>query len=498
MSLDTRFRRTSQESGLKIDVSRRTSAGAPATSTSSQPKPWSLHVRSLVAASVALFAFLGLSSFALERAFYESSERQLRDRLRSYVWAYLSASDVSVSGKLILPEYPPEPRFQRPRSGLYAGVAGPGIRWESPSALGRTLPFDAQLKPNEERFIGPVETNVGRVFAYSLGVDYVYGSQGEGLKLTFHVAEHESTLVRQLQVFRQTLWTWMISLGFALLLLLWAVLRWSLRPLRKVAEALAQVERGEAQSLSGGFPRELEPLTESLNDFIEGEREQRERYRNTLADLAHSLKTPLAVMRSQIESDDRPDNLRHALTQQVDRMNDIVAYQLSRAATSGAQPFAAPLEIEPHAEQIVRTLEKVYAEKNVLCEFEIDPQARFYGELGDLMELLGNLLENAFKWARHRVVLTITHTGPIGARRGGMELLVEDDGPGIAEAQVEHVLQRGMRGDERVQGHGIGLSIIQDIVRAQHGALRVERSSGLGGARFWVRIPPQGGVRRRT
>jgi two-component system sensor histidine kinase PhoQ len=137
----------------------------------------------------------------------------------------------------------------------------------------------------------------------------------------------------------------------------------------------------------------------------------------------------------------------------------------------------------------VQSLEKVYAAKNVLCEFEIDDGAAFPGEQGDLLELMGNLVENAFKWAEHRVLLTARSSGK-GKGRSGLELIVEDDGPGIADDKIDRVLQRGVRGDERVQGHGIGLSIVQDIVKAYQGELHVDRSEELGGARFSVRLPP--------
>jgi two-component system sensor histidine kinase PhoQ len=212
------------------------------------------------------------------------------------------------------------------------------------------------------------------------------------------------------------------------------------------------------------------------------------RYRNTLSDLAHSLKTPLAVMRSQLESGGEGESLRWTVLEQVGRMDEIVAYQLSRAATSGHQTFAAPLPIEPYAEEIVRSLEKVYAHKSVLCEFDISPAARFHGDQGDLLELLGNLLENAFKWARRRVLLSATMLPGGSGRRSAMELVVEDDGPGVAEDNVEYLLQRGVRGDERVQGHGIGLAIVQDILRAYQGEVHVTRSQTLGGARFAIRF----------
>jgi two-component system sensor histidine kinase PhoQ len=247
-------------------------------------------------------------------------------------------------------------------------------------------------------------------------------------------------------------------------------------------------------SLRGRYPRELALLTNNINELIESEREHLIRYRNTLGDLAHSLKTPLAVLRTRIEngSNDDMDGLREVVRSQVARMDGIVAYQLARAATTGHQVFAAPIAIDPHVESLVQSLEKVYARKNVLCEFDLDPTARFYGELGDLLELLGNLLENAFKWANHRVLLSTQTLTVAPQRRAGLLISVEDDGPGIPPEKVEHLLQRGVRGDERVQGHGIGLSIVQDIVRAYRGELSVERSDELGGARFVLRFSPAG------
>jgi two-component system sensor histidine kinase PhoQ len=311
------------------------------------------------------------------------------------------------------------------------------------------------------------------------------------LHLTFYVAEDVRGISEQVDVYRRTLAIWLGGIGVVLLLLLVAVLRWSLAPLRKVVADLARVERGTQDHLGSAYPVELSGLATSLNSFIDAERDRLARYRNTLSDLAHSLKTPLAVMRSQLESGEDGANLRWTVLEQVGRMDEIVAYQLSRAATSGHQTFAAPLPIEPYAEEIVQSLEKVYAGKGVLCEFDIAPAARFHGDPGDLLELLGNLLENAFKWARHRVLLS-AHVLPGGTgRRAGAEIVIEDDGPGVDEANVDHLLQRGVRGDERVQGHGIGLAIVQDILRAYQGELRVTRSEALGGARFAIRFEPR-------
>ena len=491
MSINAEWTRPDRPSASQPGSRARAATGTePRAAPPGRRRRLSLQARSLLASSFALFAFLGLTGFALDQAFYESGLKELSYRLRSHVYAYLKDTDVSVSGKVIPPEFPPDARFDRPQSGLYAAILSEGGKWTSPSALAHPLPYGADLKPGEERFSGPTETELGTVFTYSIGVLLPWSDRGaaKDMLVRIHVAEHESALNAQLDVFRRTLWSWLVGLGIVLLLVDVLLLRWSLTPLRRVENDLARVERGDQKRLEGQYPSELDGLTSSLNDFIESEREQRSRYRHTLSDLAHSLKTPLAVMRSELEVKGRDEALRETVEEQLRRMDEIVAYQLSRGATAGHKTFAAAIGIERLAEEIVQSLEKVHADKYVLCEFEIDPEARFYGEQGDLMEVLGNLLENSFKWARERVLVTVRRTGPIGARRRGLEIVVEDDGPGIPEDQVERVLQRGQRGDERVQGHGIGLSIVQDIVRAYRGELVVARSVAFGGASFTLRF----------
>ena len=451
----------------------------------------------LTVLSAALIGFLGLTGFALEQAFRESALEALRERLQGYVWAYIAGSDPTVSRRLVLPEVAPEPRFDQPGSGLYAGITGDRLRWESASALARGLPFDRELAPGRTEFSGPLTSPVGDIYLFSHGVVWELGEDDE-LGLTLHVAEHASVLDGQVMVFRQTLWVYLGAAGLTLLVLMLVMFRWGLSPLRRVEADLANVESGQAQRLTGPYPRELRGLTDSVNDLIDTEREHLTRYRNTLSDLAHSLKTPLAVMRTRLEDldlaeDDGPGGAAESrcaeLLDQVQRMNEIVAYQLSRAATSGHQTFATPMPLEPAAEEIVRSLEKVYANRGIVCEFEIDPAARFHGERGDLLELLGNLLENAFKWARSRVLLSVRQIHLPNARRPGLEISVEDDGQGIAPERVSEVLKRGVRGDERVEGHGIGMAIIQDILRAYRGSLDVGRSGALGGARFLLRVP---------
>ncbi|WHZ19655.1 MAG: Sensor histidine kinase PhoQ [Rhodanobacteraceae bacterium] len=452
-------------------------------------RPLSLVSRSTIATLLVLIGFLGITGFALDRAYEHAALESLRAQLQSYAYTYLAGIDVSSRADRVIPPdvTPPNPDFGRPGSGLYAVIVGEnGFHFETQSTLGRDLPFDALLPPGPAKFEGPVETSAGPLYVLSQGIDWVPLQSHDGYHLTIYIAENDALFHTGLAAYRRTLFGWLAALGLALLVLQQILLRWSFSPLRRVARDLARIERGGAERLVGPYPREVSVLTRGLNRFIESEREHLARYRNTLDDLAHSLKTPLAVARSRLESKEDETDLRDDLLVQVQHMDQIVAYQLARAKTSGHSTFAAPILVQAHAEAVVRSLERVYASKNILCEFDIDDGVQFYGEEGDLLELLGNLLENAFKWARHRVLLSVKKLAPENPKawRMGLDIRVEDDGPGIPPEQLERVLQRGVRGDERVQGHGIGLAIVEDIVRAYRGTLQVDRSAELGGACF--------------
>ncbi len=490
---------SAQESGpVKGHSGKDKTTGRPALARSflSARTP-AIATRLIFASALALSAFLTLTGWALDQAFERSAVKAIQLRLQGYFYSLLQESDVNVKGKLLLSDRMPQADFDRPASGLYAGVRGPDFYWLSPSALGREMPFTETLAPGEFSFNGPVATEaIGNIYVYSSGV--TYGDEvpnkspdaAPAPTFTFYVAETERSLLQQKAAFRSTLTRYLGGFGLLLLFVQGLLLRLSLNPLRHVAKELAEVERGTAEELIGPYPSELAGLTSSLNRVIGAERDNLKRYRNTLGDLAHSLKTPLAVMRGLLDSEPEKAQLIAGTEEQIRRMNEIVAYQLARAASSGHQTFAAPMAIDKNAEEIVQSLEKVYAVKGVLCEFELDEAARFHGELGDVMEVLGNLLDNGFKWAKSRVVLTTRQIGDAKSRRMGLEICVEDDGPGIPEEKIDDMLKRGVRGDERVHGHGIGLSTVSNVMESYQGQLNIDRSPELGGARFSAVFPP--------
>jgi two-component system sensor histidine kinase PhoQ len=325
------------------------------------------------------------------------------------------------------------------------------------------------------------------VFAISMLVDFELADT-DTAPLVFTVAESLAPFQEEVGHFRGQLFGWFAALTVVLLAAQALLMRVVLRPLRRVEREIREIEDGDRSSLGLGYPAELRGVTENLNALIAGERARLERYRDTLGNLAHSLKTPLAVMRASLEHEGPPD--AGTLSPQVERMNEIVGYQLQRAAAwgGGATLGRAPIEVARVIRSIEEALQKVYAEKKVIFTGEVAAGARFYGEEGDLMELAGNLLDNAFKWCRGRVTLRAGPLTSAGQRRAGLVLVVEDDGRGIDEAQHERVLERGVRADERTPGHGIGLAVVHDIVRLHGGELAISRSD-LGGARVEVRLP---------
>jgi two-component system sensor histidine kinase PhoQ len=245
-----------------------------------------------------------------------------------------------------------------------------------------------------------------------------------------------------------------------------------------------QVEEGRSDTLGAGYPRELFGVATNLNALLVGERKRVARYRDTLGNLAHSLKTPLAVMRSRLTAEDSA----RTVSAEIDRMSGIIEHQLKRAAASGGALLGqAPVEVAQVAAELRGALLRVYADKDLVIELAIAPGAQFVGDRGDLTELLGNLLDNACKWCRGRVRLT-AGVDESGGPRERLKLVVEDDGPGISAQDRDRVLGRGVRADEKVPGHGIGLAMVQDTVDLYGGRLAID-ASPLGGARFSLSLP---------
>ena len=446
----------------------------------------SLYARVTLAALLVLALFLGLAGWALERAFRDSASAAVQERLQAQIYGLLAAADLDADDRLVLPDRLPEERFQRPGSGLYAQVLQHQdgmIIWRSPSQLLQDLPEPPALAPGEWRFRHVQADGNGEWFQLGFGVRWE--QEANSLDFTFSVTEDPASYQAQLAEFRHSLWTWFAALAAGLLVALVLVLRWGLRPLRQVARDLAAVEAGTHEDLSGHYPRELRGLTDNLNALLRSERGRLQRYRDGLADLAHSLKTPLAILRGGQDAQSSREEIQALIREQTGRMDQIVAYQLQRAATSGRSALLQPVPLAPLLQRLQQSLGKVYGQRGLQLDLQVDPALCCRADEGDLMELCGNLIDNACKWAKSQVRIQAVPR----ADGTGLELQVEDDGPGIPQEQRDAVLGRGVRVDSTLPGQGIGLAVVGDIVAAYGGEVRIDQGTTLGGARVVARLP---------
>jgi two-component system sensor histidine kinase PhoQ len=441
----------------------------------------SLNTRLLLASSVVLVAFLGSTGLVLDNAFRASVETGLRDRLQGHVYALLAASDLDPQGRLQLPVELPDPRFSLVGSGLYAEVVrdnGASV-WRSKSMLGLNIPFVQTPTLGQHVFTRLTADNGTPLNSLSFTVSWETTTHSNQ-RYTYRVAESLTSFNAEVAHFQRSLWGWLGAAALLLLLVQGAILRWSLAPLRRVAGELRAIESGHTQRLSGDYPRELRNLTGNLNGLLENAQTHLKRYRDSLGNLAHSLKTPLAVLRGAVDSDANAAALRATAHEQLACMTHLIEYQLQRAAASGRTPLAAPVAVKPVVEGVVAALAKVYADKGVQVSLDVDASVTFHGDVGDLTEMLGNLLDNACKWCRHQIRVQI-HRQPLsGSLHPVLEITIEDDGPGIPGALKARVLERGARADSAIPGHGLGLAMVQDTVMLYRGQMTLQ-TSPLGG-----------------
>lgn len=457
---------------------------------------YSLQTRLLISFSVLLFVFLGLTGLVLDSAFRNSIEAGAADRLQVQIYLLLAAADEE-NGEFYFLEDLQEPRFGQLNSGLYGFISRPslGELWRSDSALALSL-SDPQLlrqpvEVGETLFTRTQNDEEEAFFVLSYGILWEDGIS----EYSFSVMENAAPYYSEISNFRTSLWSWLGGVAVLLLLIQFFLMRWGLSPLQRMAYDLKLIESGSKSQLLGDYPRELRGVTNNLNLLIETERKQQARYRTTLADLAHSLKTPLAVIAGLMQdisakpqtpgASERNAQL-DAVAEQLERMNQIVSYQLQRAVQSqSASSLGRQVNVANTVDKVLEALCKVYAEKSMQLTSSLDPKVYFQGDKRDLMEVIGNVMDNAFKYGKQHISVVV---GAKAEMNDGVEIIVEDDGPGIADDQQEFVLQRGARADTLVQGQGIGLAVVTDIVNSYGGNILVD-SSKLGGARLVITFP---------
>ncbi len=451
----------------------------------------SLSSRLLISVSVLLLFFFGATIAVLDRAFTEAGEQARRDILDGHLVGLLAAAEPDDTGQLVMPARLREPRLERIGSGLYAEMRefDGAVLWRSRSALGLEIPVGTVPDLGNHLF-GREELDDGTpLLTLGLTVDWEL-DDGESQLYVFKVAESLDGFNAQVSGFRRQLFGWFAVVALAMVLAFSMLLRGLLKPLRQIETEITEIEEGDRVSLSSKFPTELTGVARNMNLLIDSERARSDRYRYTLDNLAHSLKTPLAAMRALL-NDRNGEGFGKRFNEQIDRMDEIVRYQLRKPAASVADNLVlAPVHVEKEVRRLVDGLRKVYHDKHPEFDVRVDKGIQFRGDTGDFLELAGNLLDNACKWCKRKVRISIVPSvGGARAIASGMVLTVSDDGPGIPAEAAEALLQRGMRLDESTPGHGIGLAVVKDIAHSYGGRLAIQ-TSDLGGAEFMVTIPP--------
>jgi len=435
----------------------------------------SIKSRLLMTSLLVLVGFMILTAVALERAIEKRMLRAEEDKLLALMYSVLAAVDRDATGLSITVSDARlfENALFDSDSGLYAQIFDKSSNeiWRSLSA-DNSFPEPLKLADEELRFD---QVDYASRTWFQMAFSIRWPNVHDKLSLYKIVLWKDAgDYFDQFKRFRQTLWLWLIVTIALLMVLIWLVMLWSLRPLRLIGEEVRSIEDGLKQRFDSNYPSEIKPLTQNLNLLLQREQHQMERYRHALDDLAHSLKTPLAVLSGLTEISNWSAEDRATLKEQNERMNQIVSYQLQKAATVGGDLITKPVNLTQLLRKTVQALNKVYREKSDLIELDIDDYIMLRMDESDLMEILGNLIDNACKYGHSKVRVT----GLKG--EDSIKLIIEDDGDGLPQAQIDKILTRGMRFDQSREGQGIGLAVVNEIVKAYEIGLQFS-ASNMGG-----------------
>ncbi len=452
----------------------------------------SLATRLFLSATAWLVVILAITGVVLSSVYKNATERAFDRRLNLYLRTLIA--------EVATPDEPPdrqfqslgEPLFELPLSGWYWQITRTDT--EKPDVRSSRSLWDKKLPKLEEQ---------GReLTAAGIRIAYVDGPEGQALRMVerpvdlgadgkylVSVAGDASEIFDETRSFDYYLGGTFTALGIVLLLTTIFQVQFGLAPLKRISEAIADIRSGRAERLEGEFPVEIAPLARETNALIEANREIVERARTHVGNLAHAIKTPLSVIVNEASAH-AADPFAGKVMEQADVMRDQVARHLERARIAARISIIGTVtEVAPTIEALRRTMEKIHRDRGILVEAKADPAARFRGERQDLEEMVGNLVDNACKWAASRVFIEVMVEAPPAAGAGPrLHIVVDDDGRGLSEAERAQASRRGQRLDESKPGSGLGLSIVTDLASLYGGSLALG-SAPIGGLRAELVLP---------
>ena len=454
--------------------------------------PRSLVARLISLASIWSVLLLVAMGVALTVFFHHAAISRFDQDLSDLANGLYAGAGVDASGQVTPPAVTDE-RAQRVYSGKYWQIADLP-RGSRPAALARSRSMWDQVLNVAPSALAMLQAHPGQAVYYDTTGPAQNGREslravailaflpGHAPPVLFIAAENRTPLDRDVRRFGWTTAAAMLVLGVGLVGAVFVQVRVGLNPLFAMGREIAEVRKGRAQRLTRSYPSELAPLAGELNALLDHNQEVVERQRTHVGNLAHALKTPVSVLLT--EAAGSPGPLSAVVTRQAEAMRDQVEHHLRRArAAARAQGSGERTSVPEVLDEVVRTLERIFGARDISIDWQAPDALCFLGERQDLQELAGNVLENACKFCRGRVLATAE---PLGA--GRLRLTVEDDGPGLPPDQRQAVLKRGERLDESAPGSGLGLSIVDELARAYGGALSLS-ASRLGGLRIELELP---------
>ena len=437
----------------------------------------SLTRRMIVVAAIWIAVLLGVGGYALDRILTSAITDNFDAQLDYVLTAMIASSEIGPEGEVLFNRPPADQRFLEPYSGLYYQISGESFDpFPSRSLWDRRLSAGGRHADDEVHFRDSDEFPMERLRIAERDVRL----PGSPVRWRFQVAQARDILDEQIGVLRKTVLRSFGILGLGLIVLAALQAIYGLWPLRRVRRAIAAIRSGQKARVEERLPREIEPLTEELNALLAHNEVQAEEARRHAGNLAHALKTPLTVITNAATA--RSPDLADTVCREATTMRRQVDHHLARARAIGRRSSAqARAQVWPALEAVERAVTRLY--ENVTVDLAGDKTASVRVERQDLDEMLGNLIENAAKYGHGRVFVTVKRTPEC------VEIEVEDDGPGIPEAERVTIFDRGARLDTGKPGTGLGLAIVRDVAQIYLGSVRLEESEDLGGLLARLKLP---------
>ena len=450
----------------------------------------SLAFRLIVSSAIVSCVLLLAAAILLNGLFQQALERNFDARLRAVLDGLIANVELAPSGEPRMASPIADTRFELPESGWYWQVSAPASesRFElaSQSLLEqRLIPATADLATRDSDGIASfyLRDKDGKQLR---AIEQRFALFGSEAKYAFLVSGNFDELRAEVDAFRRLLYLILALLGVGLLLATFIQVRFGLAPMQVMRRKLNIIRGGKAETLEGDFPEEMQSVADELNLLIKSNVEVLDRARTQVGNLAHALKTPLSVLTNEAAKGDTPLALK--VTEQSNLMRDQISLYLDRARRAArAKSLGAVCDARPVVEAIARTLQRINIDRKLVIDAKLSGTMLFRGEQQDLEEIIGNLMDNACKWARTQVSVTGTVQKSADGR-GWLVIHIDDDGPGIEPAQRHVALQRGQRLDETKPGSGLGLNIVVETVAMYGGKLELAEAV-LHGLRATVTLP---------